>query len=126
MTNAEPVSEAGKDGASSWTCARCEVTVSFSPEVKRPRLPSTWVRENGELYCLNCRRELAADARMEGVDEDIPSQRRLQIRSHARIEFEIQRDPDRQDSVIAKSCSSSTFAVRQARERLGLAPQARG
>jgi len=118
--SAEPASKAREEEASSWTCARCEVTVSFSPEVKRPRLPSTWVRENGELYCLGCRRELAADAGVEGVGEDVPSQRRLQIRSHARIEFEVKRDPERPDNQIAKACGTSTFAVRKARTRLGL------
>lgn len=121
MTNAGPASEAREGGAISWTCNRCEVTVSFSPEVKQPRLPPTWVRQEGELYCLSCRRDLAADAGLEGLDEDdIPSQRRLQLRSHARIEFEIRRDPDRPDSLIAKSCGTSTFSVRKARARLGL------
>jgi hypothetical protein len=92
--------------------------VSFSPEVKRPRLPATWVREDGELYCLGCRRELAADAGLVGVSDEVPPQRRLQIRSHARIEFEIKRDPERPDNQIAKACSTSTFAVRKARTRL--------
>ncbi|MFL5908694.1 MAG: hypothetical protein ACJ75Z_14005 [Solirubrobacterales bacterium] len=120
MTNAEPASEALEGGADSWTCARCEMTVSFSPEVKRPRLPSTWVREDGELYCLNCRRELAAEAQIEEAGEDVSSQRRTQIRSQARVEFEIKRDPERQDSMIAKACGTSTLSVRKARTRLGL------
>ena len=120
--SAEPASKARDEAANSWTCARCEVTVSFSPEVKRPRLPATWVREDGELYCLGCRRELAADAGMEGVSDDVPSQQRLQIRSHARIEFEVKRDPERPDNQIAKACGTSTFAVRKARDRLGLEP----
>jgi hypothetical protein len=120
MTNTEPMTDALEGQTHSWTCARCEVTVSFSPEVKKPRLPATWVQENGELYCLGCRRDLAGEAGLDGVDEDTPSQRRLQIRSHARIEFEIKRDPDRQDNMIAKACGTSTFAVRKARTRLGL------
>jgi hypothetical protein len=120
MTNAEPSSETREGGAATWTCTRCEMTVSFSPEVKRPRLPETWVRQNGDLYCLSCRRDLAADAGLEGMDDDIPSQQRLQIRSHARIEFEIKRDPERPDSLIAKSCGTSTFSVRKARARLGM------
>ena len=77
-----------------WTCSRCEVTVSFSPDVVDTGLPSTWSQEDGELYCLSCRRDMAGEAGLEGVDEDIPNQKRLQLRSHARIEFEIKRDPD--------------------------------
>jgi hypothetical protein len=105
-----------------WTCARCEVTVSFTSDVERPRLPTTWVQEEGELYCLSCRRDMAGEASLEEVGEDIPNQKRLQIRSQARIEFEIQRDPERQDNQIAKACGTSTVSVRKARARMGLDP----
>src|SRR5262245_52449903 len=101
-------------GTNSWTCSRCEMTVSFAPDVEKPRLPTTWARENGELYCLACRRDMAGEA----VDEDLNDQKRLQIRSQARIEFEIQRDPERADNEIAKACGTSTVAVRKARARL--------
>jgi hypothetical protein len=101
-----------------WTCTRCEVTVSFAPDVSDTGLPETWIEEDGELYCLSCRRDMAGDASLEGLDEDMPSQKRLQIRSHARIEFEIKRDPTREDNRIAKAVGTSTFAVRKARARL--------
>ena len=101
-----------------WTCTRCEVTVSFAPDFKNTGLPATWAEEDGELYCLSCRRDMAGEAGLEGVDEDVPNQKRLQIRSHARIEFEIKRDPTREDNRIAKACGTSTFAVRKARARL--------
>jgi hypothetical protein len=120
MTKSEPALDEGEVASHSWTCARCQVTVSFSPEVKRPRLPATWVKEDGELYCLSCRREMAGEAGLVGVDEDTPSVRRQQIRSQARVEFEIQRDPERADNRIAKACGTSTVAVRKARGRLGL------
>jgi hypothetical protein len=122
MTESELALDGSERGTIAWTCARCQVTVSFSPEVKRPRLPTTWVKEDGVLYCLSCRREMAGEAGLVGVDENTPSQRRQQIRSQARIEFEIQRDPDRQDNVIAKACGTSTFSVRRARARLGMGP----
>jgi hypothetical protein len=109
--------------APDWTCSRCEVTVSWTAEVERPALPGTWIEEDGELYCLSCRRDMAGEAGLEGLDEDMPSQKRLQIRSHARIEFEIKRDPSREDNKIAKACSTSTFAVRKARARLGMEPK---
>jgi hypothetical protein len=94
------------------------MTVSFAPEVKRPRLPDTWARENGLLYCLSCRREMAGEAGLEGVDEDLPGDKRLRISSQARIAFEINRDPERPDNQIAKVCRTSTVAVRKARARL--------
>jgi hypothetical protein len=104
-----------------WTCARCEMTLTFAPEVKRPRLPTTWAREDGLLYCLSCRREMAGEAGVEGLDDDTPNDKRLQIRSQARIAFEINRDPERPDNQIAKACRTSTVAVRKARARLGVA-----
>jgi hypothetical protein len=120
MTKPEPALDAGEVPSDTWTCARCQVTVSFSPEVERPRLPTTWVKEDGELYCLSCRREMAGEAGLVGVGEDTPSARRQQIRSQARVEFEIKREPDRADNLIAKACGTSTVAVRRARDRLGL------
>lgn len=103
-----------------WTCARCEMTVSFAPEVERPRLPTTWARQDGLLYCLSCRRDMAGEAGLEGVHEDTPNEKRLQIRSRARIAFEINRDPERPDNQIAKACRTSTVAVRKARAQLDL------
>ena len=101
-----------------WTCSRCEVTVSFAPDFENTGLPATWSEEDGELFCLSCRRDMAGEAGLEGVDEGTPNQKRLQMRSHARIEFEIKRDPTREDNRIAKACGTSTFAVRKARARL--------
>ncbi len=111
--------------ANTWTCSRCEVTVSFAPDFENTGLPATWAEEDGGLYCLSCRRDMAGEAGLEGVDEDAPNQTRLQLRSHARIEFEIKRDPDREDNRIAKACGTSTFAVRKARARLGMGPRRR-
>jgi hypothetical protein len=116
-------SEAGPaaaEGTSSWTCTRCEMTVSFADDVERPRLPSTWTRENGLLYCLSCRREMAGEAGIADIDENTPNEKRLQLRSQARIEFEINRDPERPDNQIAKACRTSTVAVRKARARLDI------
>ena len=105
-----------------WTCTRCEVTVSFAPDFENTGLPSTWAESDGELYCLGCRRDMAGEAGLEGVGEETPNQTRLQIRSQARIEFEIKRDPERQDNQIAKACGTSTVSVRKARARLALEP----
>ena len=98
------------------------MTVSFRSDVEDTSLPSTWTEQEGELYCLSCRREMAGEAGLEGVDEGTPSQERQQLRSKARIEFEIKRDPARADNEIAKACRTSTFSVRKARARLGMEP----
>ncbi|HEX6585732.1 MAG TPA: hypothetical protein VF052_03185 [Solirubrobacterales bacterium] len=122
MTESKPAL-ADAEEAIAWTCARCEMTVSFAPEVRRPRLPTTWAKQDGLLYCLSCRRDMAGEAGLEGIDEDTPNEKRLQIRSQARIAFEINRDPGRPDNQIAKACRTSTVAVRKARARLGLESQ---
>jgi hypothetical protein len=103
-----------------WTCARCEVTVSWMPDAERPALPGTWINEDGELYCLACRRERAGEAALAALDEAVPAQRRVQIESRARIEFEMKRQPENRDARIAKACHTSIKAVQQARVRLGL------
>jgi hypothetical protein len=103
-----------------WTCAKCEMTVSWMEGVEKPKLPTTWAKENGLLYCLSCRREMAGDAGVEGLAEDASLDTLQQARSRARIEFELQREPDRQDNRIAKSCHTSIAAVRKARDRLGM------
>jgi hypothetical protein len=106
--------------ATAWTCARCEMTVSFAPDAERPELPSTWVRDGDDLYCLSCRRDMAGEAGVAALPDDAPNGTREQTKSQAKIEFEIQRDPTRPDNQIAKSCSTSIVAVRKARVRLGL------
>ena len=103
-----------------WTCARCQVTVSWMAEVERPELPATWAQVGDELYCLSCRRELAGEAGLENAPNDASSAERQKIESQARIEFEIKRRPEREDNRIAKSCRTSVVAVRKARARLGM------
>lgn len=106
-----------------WTCARCEMTVSWMPDTERPKLPATWTKEQGELYCLACRRDRAAEAGLARIAEDAPADKRQQAQNRARVEFELMRKPDRQDNRVAKSCHTSVVAVRKARVRLGLQSQ---
>jgi hypothetical protein len=103
-----------------WTCAKCEMTLSWMPGVEKPKLPTTWAKENGLLYCLACRRDMAGDAGVEELAEDASNDERSKTRSRARIDFELQREPDRQDNRIANSCHTSIAAVRKARDRLGM------
>ena len=45
---------------------------------------------------------------------------RRKVETRARIDFEMNRRPDREDSRIAKACHTSIKAVQQARVRLGM------
>jgi hypothetical protein len=112
--------ETSAEPAVDWTCARCQVTVSWMADVERPELPATWVREEDEIYCLACRRERAGEAALVGIDAETSAQRRGQIESRARVEFEMKRRPEQEDRRIAKSCHTSVKAVQQARVRLGM------
>ena len=102
-----------------WTCTRCEVNVSWMPDAERPELPGTWSREDGDLYCLACRRERAGEAALVGLDEASADARR-KAETRARIDFEMTRRPERENSRIAKTCHTSIKAVQQARVRLGM------
>lgn len=88
--------------------------------IARPALPSGWVADGVEVYCLGCRRERAGEAGVLELADDAPVDERQKKAHHARIEFEIKRDPDRPDNQIAKACRTSTPAVRKARERIGV------
>lgn len=106
--------------AADWTCARCEVTVSWMPEVERPALPGTWISEDGELYCLACRRERAGEDALAMLGEEISAERRQRAESRARVEFEMKRRPEQADNRIAKACHTSVKVVKQTRVRLGM------
>jgi hypothetical protein len=108
-----------KAPAPDWTCARCEVTVSWMAEVERPDLPGTWIQDGDDLYCLGCRREMAGEAALVGLDDE-SAERRKKAESRARIEFEMKRRPESQDNRIAKACHTNVKAVKLARVRLGL------
>ena len=106
--------------AADWTCTRCEVTVSWTAAVERPELPGTWIKDGEELYCLGCRREMAGQAAVAGLDVEASAERRKQADSRGRIDFEMKRRPESQDSRIAQACHTSVKAVQQSRVRLGL------
>jgi hypothetical protein len=112
--------ETSVEPAADWTCTRCEVNVSWMAEVERPELPATWIRDGDELYCLACRRDLAGEAAVADLDDAASAQRRQQVESRGRIEFEMKRRPELRDSRIAQTCHTSVKAVQQARVRLGL------
>ena len=90
-----------------------------------PKLPVGWERRGRKLYCLACRREMAEEDSVADIPDDAPVAKSQQLRSAARVEFEIKRDPSRPDNQIAQACRTSIQAVKKARERLGLPEPAR-
>jgi hypothetical protein len=109
---------ATKTAAPSWTCVRCEVTIRYLPGHKPAGTPSGWTKKNGQHYCLNCRRELAAEEGFANAPDDMPMEKRVKLRTTAVVEFEILRDPERPNGEIAKVAHCSIPAVAKARQRL--------
>jgi hypothetical protein len=101
-----------------WTCSRCQVTVRWMPGYEQLARPSAWIEDGGEVYCLACRRALAAEAGVDAAPSGTTLQRRAQLRAAALIEFEVSRDPERSDSEIARAIRTSVPAVVKARQRL--------
>jgi len=102
-----------------WTCNQCGVSIS-QIDGSRVDFPETWERCADGIFCLNCRRDRAAQAALDSVPEDSPIEVRAKLRRAALIEFEVSRRPDHGDGAIAKACRSSVSAVAAARQRLKL------
>jgi hypothetical protein len=105
--------------ATKWTCDGCGMTVS-QMDGSQTALPDHWARSDGGLICLICRRDLAAEQAIASAPGDSPIGVRAELRRAALIEFEVRRNPDHPDGVIARTCRSSAPAVAKARQRLGL------
>ena len=95
------------------------MTASFAAGTDVPKIPKGWVKEKGHSYCLACRREMAGEAAVAAAGNGNAEEER-QASAQGRIEFEIGRDPEQDDSRIAKACRTSVAAVRKVRERLGV------
>ena len=121
----EPISTATatKRRPVEWTCARCEMTSRWTLGLEDGlEAPPNWAREDdGNHYCLICRRERAIDKALADAGE-IGTEARAKLRSAAVVEFEIKRDPKRTEGEIAKASRASVAAVRKARQRLGMKP----
>ena len=103
-----------------WTCSRCRVTSSWMEGASGGGQPETWSEQDGELYCLVCRRAVAAEAVIDATPDGSDSASRAQARRRALLEFEIRRTPDRANSKIAAACRTSVPAVAKARQRIGI------
>ncbi len=124
MSTATATAKRGKrrktaKAAKKWTCDQCGVSVGRMDGAAVP-FPDTWDRCADGIFCLNCRRDRAAQAALEAAPEDSPIEVRAKLRRAALIEFEVSRRPDHGDGAIAKACRSSVSAVAAARQRLKL------
>jgi hypothetical protein len=79
--------------------------------------PNWFTDDNGDYYCLVCRRERAVEIALAEAD-DLGTEARAKLRSTAVVEFEIERDPERPEGEIARAARTSVAAVRKARKRL--------
>jgi len=100
-----------------WLCHGCAMTTRQMAGSERTERPASWVNHDGHLYCLSCRRVLAADIAIENEPGSTVG-RRAELRRWAVVEFEIERDPERSNGEIARAARSSVPAVTKARKRL--------
>lgn len=89
------------------------MVATYGPDVEEPIRPDGWVRDNGAWRCLRCRREDAMDEASRSTTPEGRADRR-----RALLAFEIRRDPDAPDRVIAKRARCPTAAVRGVRTAL--------
>lgn len=96
----------------SWTCADCGVVASYEPPHSRPA-PEGWAKVRRGWLCLGCRREEVVAAVTGETKAELNSGRR-----RALTEFELLRDPEAADMVIARRVRCSTAMVRPVRANL--------
>ena len=104
--------------APSWICDRCGVSIRYLPGHEPGGPPAGWSTDEGETHCLTCRRDLAAEAAYHRAAPDTSREDRAKLRARGRIDFEIERDPERTNGEIAKSLGCSVPAVVKARRKL--------
>jgi hypothetical protein len=102
----------------------CGVTVSFPGNHSARSHPEGWGRRDGAWMCLGCRREAAMAAAASVGDSDSKS-----VRRRALVEFELLRDPEAADIVVARRarCSSAMVTpIRAALREQGRLPEPKG
>ncbi len=90
-------------------------TNGLDGDAKAP--PNWFTDENGDHFCLICRRERAVEIALADA-EQLDTQARAKLRSTAVVEFEIERDPERPEGEIARAAHTSIGAVRKVRKQL--------
>jgi len=100
-----------------WSCARCDVSVGrIDGEVTK--LPDSWSRVGGAVYCLSCSRARAGEAAMDSAPASCTREDCVRRRRKALIEFEIGRVPEAPNRTIARACRTSNAAVAAVRNGL--------
>ena len=99
--------------STAWTCSRCRVTVTFPPGNPEPARPIGWAQHETGWLCLGCRRDEVAQAALIGNEAGRSARRRWAL-----TEFELIRDPDASDQLIAKRVRCTTASVRPVRAAL--------
>ena len=102
-----------RDGGESWVCKRCQVRASWLPGGKGG-MPPGWSKDGAQLHCLACRRTLAGERAVEAADPG-RTEAVTRVRTAGMIRFELERDPERSNSVIARVCRTSVPAVLRVR-----------
>ena len=115
MSTATPTPTKSRAKVKEFTCGRCKVHSRWT-EGLGASTPPNWVKEDGEFFCLVCRRERAIDAAIARAG-DVSTADRAKLRSAAVVDFELWRNPDRTEGEIAKAARASIGAVRKARKR---------
>src|SRR3954468_11501458 len=104
----------------SWTCTRCEVTARWMPDAIGGGRPAEWREDGDDLYCLACRRSIAAEEGLEAAPDANTNEGRAKVRPAALVELRTRRDPDPSNTIIARACRTSIPAVVKARRRIGI------
>ena len=103
----------GRTQRKTWICERCEVRASWLPGGKGG-MPPGWGTDDAQLHCLSCRRTLAGERAVEAAELD-QTETVTRVRTAGMIRFELERDPERSNSVIARVCRTSVPAVLRVR-----------
>ena len=90
------------------------------PTFEHTGLPAGWAPDGDQLFCLRCRRERAGESAVEAAGEEASGEERVRARKTGTVEFEILRDSERANGVIARCCGTSPAVIARARERLGV------
>jgi hypothetical protein len=85
-------------------------------------MPASWDEVNGTAYCLGCRRKMAGEAKRAALPGEESGKDLIRADAEGRVEFELERTPDRCDTRIARACGTNVLVVRGVRERLAAYP----
>jgi hypothetical protein len=99
------------------------MTARFMPgALNLSEMPPSWDEVNGIAYCLGCRRKMAGEAKAAALRVEETGADLVRADAEGRVEFELNRSPDKCNTRIARACGTNVIVVRQVRESLGAYP----